>query len=72
MLGRGSVIYRGVFMATKQGFTAATNAVLTMADIAAAAKAFEQGEVNVFDALAAVAVAIEAYDANAQPIRKAA
>ena len=59
-------------MATQQGFTAATNAVLTMADIAAAAKAFEQGEINVFDALDAVAVAIEAYEANTRPIRKAA
>jgi len=72
MLGRGSVIYEGVSMATKHDFSPAANAILTMADIKAAAEAFEQGEVNVFDALDAVAVALEAYEATSQPIRKAA
>jgi hypothetical protein len=43
-----------------------------MADIQAAAQAFEQGEINVFVALDAIAVALEAYEATAQPVRKAA
>ena len=59
-------------MATKQGVTLATTAILTMADIQAAAQAFEQGEINVFVALDAVAVALESYEATAQPARKAA
>lgn len=59
-------------MATKPGVTLATTAILTMAGIQAAAQAFEQGEINVFDALDAVAVALEAYEATAQPVRKAA
>jgi hypothetical protein len=72
MLGRGSVIDKGESMATKQGVTLATTAILTMADIQAAARAFEQGEINVFDALDAVAVTLEAYEATAQPMGKAA
>jgi len=72
MLGRRSVIYKGESMATKQGVTFATTAILTMADIQAAAQAFEQGETNVFVALDAVAVALESYEATAQPVRKAA
>jgi ferritin-like metal-binding protein YciE len=72
MLGRRSVIYKGESMATKPGVTLATTAILTMAGIQAAAQAFEQGEINVFDALDAVAVALEAYEATAQPVRKAA
>jgi hypothetical protein len=55
----------------------ATTAILTLADIKAAANAFEQGEVSVFDALDAIAMAIEAYaatarEATAQPRRNAA
>lgn len=59
-------------MAMKQKFTFAMNAVLTLAEITVVAKAFEQGEINVLDALDAVTAAIEAYEVNAQPIRKAA
>jgi hypothetical protein len=55
----------------------ATTAILTLADIQTAANAFEQGEVSVFDALDAIAMAIEAYEATAreataQPRRNAA
>ena len=53
-------------MATNWGVKNATTALLTLADIKAAADAFEQGEVSVFDALDAVAVAIEAYEATAR------
>ena len=65
-------------MATNWGVKNATTALLTLADIKAAADAFEQGEVSVFDALDAVAVAIHAYEATAareataQPRRSAA
>jgi len=43
-----------------------------MAEIKRAVEAFELGEVNVFDALDAVAVALDAYHATAQPRLKAA
>ena len=59
-------------MATKQDFSPAANAILTMAEIKRAVEAFELGEVNVFDALDAVAVALDAYHATAQPRLKAA
>jgi len=60
-----------------RGMKSATTAILTLADIKAAANAFEQGEVSVFDALDAIAMAIEAYEATAreataQPRRNAA
>ena len=53
-------------MAMNWGVKPATTAILTLADIKAAADAFERGEVNVFDALDATAVAIEAYEATAR------
>lgn len=64
-------------MATNAGVKPATTAILTLADIKAAVEAFEQGEVNVFDALDAIAMAIEASKATAregtaQPRRNAA
>ena len=64
-------------MAMNRGVKPATTAILTMADIKAATDAFEQGEVSVFDALDAIAMAIEAYEATAreataQPRRNAA
>jgi len=60
-----------------RGMKSATTAILTLADIKAAANAFERGEVSVFDALDAIAMAIEAYEATAreataQPRRNAA
>lgn len=59
-------------MATNNGVTHATIAILTMAEIQTAAEAFEQGETNVFDALDAIVAVIEAYQAAAQPRREAA
>jgi hypothetical protein len=50
----------------------AKSAMLTMAEIKAATEAFERGETNVFDALDAVVVAIEAYRASERLRRKAA
>ena len=53
---------------TKEGSMDDTNfvvmakrAVLAMAEIKAATEAFDQGDTNVFDALDAVRVAVEAY-----------
>ena len=64
-------------MATNWSVKNATTAILTLADIKAAAEAFEQGEVSVFDALDTIAMAIEgceatAREATAQPRRNAA
>jgi hypothetical protein len=39
----------------------ATNAILTLAEIKAATEAFDRGESNVFDALEAIIVAVEAH-----------
>jgi len=50
----------------------AKNAVFTLAEIKAAAEAFDRGETNVFDALEAIVVAVDAYQATAQPRRAAA
>ena len=46
----------------------ATCAVMTMAEVKAAVAAFERGEVSVFDALAAVGTAWEAYEGGV-PVR---
>ena len=51
---------------------AAKAAILALAEIKAAAEAFERGESNVFDALDAVTVAVEAYRAGEPPRREAA
>jgi hypothetical protein len=50
----------------------AKSAMLTMAEIRTATDAFDRGETNVFDALDAVVVAIEAYRAAERPRGKAA
>jgi hypothetical protein len=47
-------------------------AILTMAEIKAATDGFNSGKTNVFDALDAVAVAIEAFREAERPRRKAA
>lgn len=50
----------------------AQSAILTLAEIKAAIKAFDRGDANLFDALDAVLVAIEAYRSTSQksPLRK--
>lgn len=40
-----------------------TTAILTLAEIKAAVEAFDRGEINVFDALDAIIVAVEAHQA---------
>jgi hypothetical protein len=52
--------------------TAATAAVLVLAEIKAATDAFNQGETNAFDALDAIGVAIDAYRDGLQARRDAA
>ena len=66
MLGRERVMHEGDSMATYWGAKTATTAILTLADIKAAADAFERGEVSVFDALDAIAMTIQAYEAAAR------
>lgn len=54
----------------------ATTAILTLAEIKAAVEAFDRGESNVFDALDAIIVAVEAHqaamvhDARREPRRR--
>ena len=59
-------------MTNKQKRTTATLAILAMAEIKAAAESFDTGSANVFDALDAIVVAIEAYRAARQPRSAAA
>lgn len=49
----------------------ATIAIMTMAEVKAAVEAFERGEISVFDALAAVGTAWEAYEGGV-PVRRQA
>lgn len=48
-------------MPGKELHSPAALAILALAEIKAAARAFDEGRANVFDALDAMAVAIEAY-----------
>ena len=50
----------------------ATCAIMTMAEVKAAVAAFERGEVSVFDALATVGMAWEAYEGGLPARRQAA
>ena len=50
----------------------ATSAIMTIAEINAAVEAFERGEISVFDALAAVGTAWEAYEGRVPARRQAA
>ena len=50
----------------------ATIAIMTIAEINAAVEAFERGEISVFDALAAVGTAWEAYEGRVPARRQAA
>ena len=59
-------------MTTKKRPKLASCAILTMAEIKAAADGFNSGEVNVYDALEAIAVAVEAYRVVAAPPRRCA
>lgn len=59
-------------MARDERISLATCAVMTMAEIKAAIEAFERGEVSVFDALATVGTAWEAYEHGVPARGKAA
>jgi hypothetical protein len=50
----------------------ASIAIMTIAEINAAVEAFERGEISVFDALAAVGTAWEAYEGGVPARRQAA
>ena len=50
----------------------ATCAIMTMAEVKAAIEAFERGEISVFDALATVGTAWEAYEEGVPARRQAA
>jgi hypothetical protein len=50
----------------------ATCAIMTMTEVKAAIEAFERGEISVFDALAAVRTAWEAYEGGVPARRQAA
>jgi len=50
----------------------AKRAILTLAEIKAATEAFDRGDINVFDALDEIRMAVEAHRAAASPIREAA
>jgi hypothetical protein len=52
--------------------SAAKTAILTLAEIKAATDAFDRGDINVFDALDEIRMAVEAYRAAASPIMKVA
>ena len=59
-------------MSTNQGVPYARTAILAMAEVKAAAEAFDQGDMNLFDALDAVVAAIEDYQATVRLRRDAA
>jgi hypothetical protein len=59
-------------MTNKQLRSSTTLAILAMAEVKAAAESFDKGSTNVFDALDAIVVAIEAYRAARRPRRVAA
>ena len=66
------MIHKEVAVTDKERPTTAAFAILTMAEIKAATDGFDDGEANVFEALDAVVVAVEAYRAAAPPRREAA
>ena len=59
-------------MTNKEHPTPAVLAILTLAEIKAAADRFDRGAVNVFDALEAIVEAITAYRLAMRPGREAA
>ena len=59
-------------MNTPNTISAGKAAILTLAEIKAATDAFDRGDINVFDALDEICMAVEAYRAAASPIKKVA
>lgn len=62
----GSFINTEVTMSSENSHALARMAILTLAEIKAVTAAFDGGEINLFDALDAVRVAVEAYQGEAQ------
>jgi hypothetical protein len=62
----GSFIITEVSMSSNNSHALATTAILTLAEIKHVAEAFDGGEVNLFDALDAIGVAVEAYQGEVQ------
>jgi hypothetical protein len=61
-----SFIITEVSMSSSNSHALATTAILTLAEIKHVAEAFDGGEVNLFDALDAIGVAVEAYQVEVQ------
>ena len=61
-----SFIITEVSMSSNNSHALATTAILTLAEIKHVAEAFDGGEVNLFDALDAIGVAVEAYQGEVQ------
>ena len=59
-------------MVPNETVSLATSAIMTIVEINAAVEAFERGEISVFDALAAVGTAWEAYEGGVPARRQAA
>ena len=59
-------------MNTPNTISAAKAAILTLAEIKAATDAFDRGDINVFDALDEIRMAVDVYRAAASPIREVA
>ena len=65
-------IYKEVSMQSPHVIPLTQSAIFTMAEIKTATRAFDRGDTNVFNALDAIAVAIEAYHNATEPRRDAA
>jgi len=59
-------------MPIRDPISAARTALLAVAEIKAVTEAFDRGDTNVFDALDAIVVAIEAFQAADRSVREAA
>jgi hypothetical protein len=68
----GMVLPKECAVVPNETVSLATIAIMTIAEINAAVEAFERGEISVFDALAAVGTAWEAYEGRVPARRQAA
>ena len=68
----GLFLQRSVPVVPNKIVSLATCAIMTMAEVKAAVAAFERGEVSVFNALAAVGTAWEAFEGGVPARRQAA
>jgi len=68
----GNVLTKESAVVPNEIVSLAKIAIMTMAEVKAAVEAFERGEISVFDALATVGTAWEAYEGPASVRRQAA